>query len=201
MILQNKFSTYDTDIFATINTNIFELSNSEKHDHNIQAYRIISDHIRAIIIALNDGIMPYNEGGRGSVLHKLINRCCYYAYKYFNNQTNFISKLSLRLFDYFVEYDKSIANKYNLIIYVIEKEEQKAFQNIQKGITSFENIKNTNKTNLLTLNDINILKGRGVPYDMIELFAKENNYKIEHNYDELKKSKRDEKIARRANKK
>lgn len=70
-VVQGKKSNYETDNFAailkvikdTFKTNNAQLTESE--------FRIISDHMRAIVIGVSDGVIPSNEG-RGYVIRKLI---------------------------------------------------------------------------------------------------------------------------------
>ena len=68
-VVQGKASNFEIDLFEPIfasiekNIDISKLSFREK--------RVIADHIRAIVISINDGVIPSNEG-RGYVLKKLI---------------------------------------------------------------------------------------------------------------------------------
>lgn len=69
-VVQGKKSNYETDLFVPIinaleiATEGLELSRSDKN--------VIVDHIRAIIFAINDGVIPSNKE-RGSVVKRLIN--------------------------------------------------------------------------------------------------------------------------------
>jgi len=74
-VLQNKMSTFETDVFKPVTDAIGSLTgqefpNSSESDVPI---RIIADHIRAVSFLIGDGIMPANEG-RGYVLRRLLRR-------------------------------------------------------------------------------------------------------------------------------
>ena len=64
-VLQGKSSNYDTDIFLPTITLIEQLSNKKYHykdDKSDIAFRVISDHIRAIAFTITDGQIPSNNG-------------------------------------------------------------------------------------------------------------------------------------------
>ena len=70
-VVQGKKSNYETDNFTAIldvirNTFIYTGVNLTESE-----YRIIADHMRAIVFGISDGIVPSNEG-RGYVIRKLI---------------------------------------------------------------------------------------------------------------------------------
>ncbi|MDF1512801.1 MAG: alanine--tRNA ligase [Anaerolineae bacterium] len=74
-ILQGKNSNYRTDLFWPIILKVQEMtghSNSER-EHNIIAYRVIADHIRAVVCLIGDGVLPANDG-RGYVLRMILRR-------------------------------------------------------------------------------------------------------------------------------
>ncbi|VDK22455.1 unnamed protein product [Anisakis simplex] len=75
-VLQNVHSTYDTDIFAPLIDEISKCTNcgkyeglmgqADKHGRDT-AYRTVADHLRALCIAISDGVRP-DATGRGYVL-------------------------------------------------------------------------------------------------------------------------------------
>jgi alanyl-tRNA synthetase len=181
-VLQNKMSNYDTDIFQEIFNEIYKLSNV-KYDESESvsiAYRIIADHMRTIINALADDIIP-DFTGRGFVLSKMFKRACYYACHFLNinyNNNPFLSKLVERLINLNNDNEK-IQNKKNLIMYCITNEEIKVAKIIWKSAPYFDKLlKQDNK--IITEKDITYLhKNRNVPMDVIEQFAKDNKYIIQ----------------------
>src|SRR4030042_314339 len=76
-VLQNKKSNYDTDLFMPIVEGITDITGhkyTSRLNNNIDnAFRVISDHIRAATFAITDGATPSNEG-RGYVIRRIIGR-------------------------------------------------------------------------------------------------------------------------------
>ena len=70
-VVQGKKSNYETDNFSAILGVIkaaFKASQAQLAENE---YRIIADHMRAVVIGICDGVVPSNEG-RGYVMRKLI---------------------------------------------------------------------------------------------------------------------------------
>ncbi len=66
-VIQGKKSNYETDLFLPI---LSEIKKIPVKLNDIDQ-RVIADHIRAIVFAIHDGVIPTNEG-RGYVIKKLI---------------------------------------------------------------------------------------------------------------------------------
>ncbi|WGH26010.1 MAG: alanine--tRNA ligase-related protein [Candidatus Shikimatogenerans bostrichidophilus] len=140
MIIQNKKSTYDTDIFYPIIKKIEKIL-LIKYGINKEidiVIKIISDHIRSIFFIILDGIKPNNKKS-GYIVRKLIRRCLIYSYKYLYIKKPFLYKLLSVLFKIFYKnYNYNIKKyKYNLykLKKILKKEETKYF------IFLFRNIK------------------------------------------------------------
>jgi len=77
-ILQNKKTNFEIDIFEPINRDARKcLKLTKAAEHHIYA---ISDHVRAVVFAMADGVVPSNEG-RGYVIRKLIRRALWMAHQ------------------------------------------------------------------------------------------------------------------------
>ena len=74
-VIQGVTSNYDTDLFKEIIRFIEDLSGRRYGVQTKQdvAFRVISDHARAVAFLISDGVMPSNEG-RGYVLRRIIRR-------------------------------------------------------------------------------------------------------------------------------
>lgn len=86
LIVQEKNSVFETDLFAGVIKKIEELTNIyyERSNADIKAaFNVIADHVRAASFLIADGITPSNEG-RGYVLRKVIRRGALFAQKLTN---------------------------------------------------------------------------------------------------------------------
>ncbi|BDT61598.1 MAG: hypothetical protein RDO_1260 [Flavobacteriales endosymbiont of Rhyzopertha dominica] len=129
MILQNKKSTYEIDIFIPIIKKIEKIlsikyKNNKKFDIII---KIISDHIRTIFFILLEGIIPNNKK-EGYIVRKLIRRSLIYTYKYININSPFLYKILPILFKIFkIKKNKNIIN-------ILYNEEKNYFLILKKNI-------------------------------------------------------------------
>ncbi len=76
-VLQKKRSNYDTDLFMPIINCTADLAGykytSKLKNKTDNAFRVIADHIRALVFAITDGAVPSNEG-RGYVIRRILRR-------------------------------------------------------------------------------------------------------------------------------
>jgi alanyl-tRNA synthetase len=77
MVLQNKESNYDTDLFVPILDRTRQLLGHDKKvlqdKSKLASYRVIADHSRAVAFLIADGVLPGNEG-RNYVLRLILRR-------------------------------------------------------------------------------------------------------------------------------
>ena len=76
-ILQNKESTYETDLFLPLIQRVESLSD-KVYRENKKSFRIIVDHIRGAVFLISEGVLPDNLG-RGYVLRRILRRSIKYA--------------------------------------------------------------------------------------------------------------------------
>lgn len=79
-ILENTETNFETDLFMPIIKEIEKLSGKKYEGENLLPFRVIADHIRCLVFALNDGATFSNEG-RGYVLRRIIRRAMRYGQK------------------------------------------------------------------------------------------------------------------------
>lgn len=181
MILQNKQSVYETDIFEPIIRKITEETNKKYEGDNIVPINVIADHTRALTFVGAEGIYPSNEG-RGYVMRRILRRALRYASKMGVNGP-IIYKIVDGVVAAMGKTYPEIAEKKESIKKVIKLEEEKYFCNISKGIDYLSQI-------ILKLKDMrqNVLPGSevfklydsmGVPLDVIEDVCRDENINID----------------------
>ncbi|WP_341665510.1 alanine--tRNA ligase-related protein, partial [Blattabacterium cuenoti] len=94
MVLQEKISSYETDIFYPIIQDIeYDLGNVYNRKNFTQnvSIRIIADHLRAIVFSILDGQLPSNNGA-GYVIRKIIRRSVIFSTRFLSKKEPFIYK-------------------------------------------------------------------------------------------------------------
>ncbi len=177
-VLNNLSSVYDTELFVNLKTKIEELSN-KKYEDNLEAFRIIMDHLRSAVFVLGDyhGIVPSNTG-QGYVLRRLIRR----AFRYLKNLTieNQIKELvSVIINDYKNIYPELATNK-DFIINEIIKEGEKFSKTLSQGEKLFNKVIKQSKNNLISGTDaFKLFDTFGFPLEMTIELANESGFKVD----------------------
>ena len=180
MVLQNKKSTYDTDIFSDYMQMLTHLCahkyNNSNDDKDI-AFRVISDHIRTIILCLEEGLIPSNIK-EGYVLRMLIRRAQKYGYMYLGFREPFLHNFISIVAEQFKDI-KPIADDIKSGIETILKKEENGFLKvINNGRKKVEKlIENHKAANILSLNGEDVFKLKdtyGLPVEITELILKEH---------------------------
>jgi len=179
MVLQDKKSNYDTDVFQPLIQSIAKAS-GKKYGDDTQAdiaMRVISDHLRAISFSIADGQLPSNVKA-GYVIRRILRRAVRYGYTFLNFKEPFIYKLIPVLNNILGEAYPELINQKELIEKVIFEEETSFLKTLETGIRLLDKIiNNTQKDNY------NIIPGAvafelydtyGFPFDLTELIAREN---------------------------
>lgn len=141
-ILQDKTSSYDTDLFVPIIESISKLSN--KPYLNNSNFRIIADHIRTIVFAISDGATFSNEG-RGYVLRRLLRRA-YRCGKKLDIDGSFLYKLVDDVIFIMGDVYPNLLSKKDYIKDLIHREEILFDKTLESGERKLEEIMNESKT-------------------------------------------------------
>ena len=136
--LQNKKSTYETDLFYPLIDAVCELTGREypsetKDDVSI---RVIADHLRAITFLIGDGVIPSNEG-RGYVLRRIIRRAFRHG-KFLDLEEPFLYKLTGLVVDIMKKGYPELISASNYISKVCYSEEERFNVTLSAGMKYFE---------------------------------------------------------------
>lgn len=141
-VLQGKTSNYDTDVFTgTINA-IGEIVNKEYENDDSKssvAFRVISDHIRAICFTIADGQLPSNTGA-GYVVRRILRRAVRYYYSYLDYKQPLLHQLVLIIAGQFEHVFPELKNQQEFVAKVIKEEEEAFLRTLEKGINTFYKI-------------------------------------------------------------
>ncbi len=186
MVIQNKKSNYDTDVFQTIISEISKLS-GKKYGENVNsdiAMRVVADHLRAVSFSIADGQLPSNTGA-GYVIRRILRRAIRYGYTFLGFNEPFIYKLVAVLVENMGDYFKELQSQQGFISKVINEEEISFLRTLETGIKRFENYIQKNKEQLSDKKEINgdfafeLFDTYGFPLDLTQILARENNLTID----------------------
>jgi len=176
MILQQKESVFETDLFLEIKESIEQLINSSELK-NIRFIRIIADHLRAATFILAEKIQPSNLD-RGYVLRRLIRRVIRYG-KLLGIQEKFCSLIARKIINrYRKNYPELLKNK-NFILEELNKEEKKFAAVIEKGIKEFEKRVKKTKGEISGELAFHLYDTYGFPLELTKELAQEKKIKVD----------------------
>ena len=118
MILQNKKSNYNSDVFSPLIQKVETLSQKKYNsdaaslDPVTVAMRVVVDHIRAIAFSIADGQLPSNTGA-GYVIRRILRRAVRYGYQTLDLKEPFLYELVETLAQQFEGVFLSLISKKN----------------------------------------------------------------------------------------
>ncbi len=190
MIIQNKKSNYDTDVFMPMIRKVEEISglsykinSNNKNEELINiAIRVVVDHIRAISFSIADGQLPSNNGA-GYVIRRILRRAVRYGYQDLQLKEPFLYQLVAILADQFAGVFSEINKQKSFIEKVIFEEETSFYRTLEHGLKRIEQVCGSLKKNhqkQIPGKDVFELYDRfGFPVDLTSLIASRNNITID----------------------
>ncbi len=177
-IIQKKDSNFHTDLFYPIIENITDLIGKKygKDPRTDIDINIIADHIRALVFAISDGIIPSNEE-RGYVLRRILRRATRISLNFGINEP-VLYKLVPQVVEMYKHTYPEIINHREEVSLVIKSEEERFLATLEKGITLFEEITKTKK--IVSGDDaFKLYDTYGFPIELTEEMAKEKGLTID----------------------
>ena len=184
MVMQNKKSNYDTDIFQPLIVALAEKAGVKygENENTDIALRVCADHLRAVAFSIADGQLPSNAKA-GYVIRRILRRAVRYGYTFLGFKEPFlndcVSILVEQMGGQFVE----LKQQQELIRRIIKEEECSFLKTLANGIVKFENYVETfaGKNN-------NVIDGAfafelfdtyGFPIDLTQLMASEKGWTVD----------------------
>jgi len=203
MALQNKRSTYDTDIFQPIIRKIEDLCGLRYRadDNNPQAeitnvaMRVIADHIRAISFAIADGQLPSNTGA-GYVIRRILRRAVRYGYQSLGIKEPFLYRLVPVLANQMGEFFPEMEKEKLFVQKVVKEEETAFFRTLEQGLKKIDAVcisLSNSKTEKVIDGKIvfELYDTYGFPLDLTSLIARQYGLSIDEDAfkEEMEKQK------------
>lgn len=181
-VIQGVDSNYDSDLFQPIIQELSRLSGLA-YDRGVPGtpFRVIADHIRALVFAITDGAFPSNEG-RGYVLRRLLRR----AYR-FGRELGFREPFLYKLIPIVIAEMggafPEIAMRRSYLEEVVMSEEQRFGATLEQGIEKFSGMilqaGADGRTELAGKELFALYDTFGFPMDLTRLMAQEKGFSVD----------------------
>ncbi len=134
MLLQDKRTVYETDLFLPIIERVATLAGvtygaNERSDYSL---RVIADHSRAVTFLIADGVLPSNEG-RGYILRRILRRAVRHG-RQLGIQHPFLTEAVRVVIDLMGKAYPELVQRRDFITRVVDMEESRFGQTLTVGL-------------------------------------------------------------------
>ncbi len=184
MVVQEKRSNYETDIFQPLIGEISRISGKSygKENESDVAMRVVADHLRAVSFSIADGQLPSNNKA-GYVIRRILRRAIRYGYTFLQQSEPFIYKLVPVLVNTMGDYFTELKSQQEIITKVIREEEISFLKTLETGIGLLDQIIRSTKSEkqIIVPGKIafELYDTYGFPYDLTELILRENKLTVD----------------------
>jgi len=195
-VLQGKMSNYDTDLFsgtisatASITGKIYG-GGSGRQD---VAFRVISDHIRAIAFTIADGQLPSNNGA-GYVIRRILRRAVRYYYSWLDYRAPLLCQLLPQLAEQFKDVFPELKAQLEFVARVVREEEESFLRTLEKGLRKMDDILDRAQPGSAIEGPaaFELYDTFGFPIDLTRLIAQEHGHTVdEPGFEREMKSQKD----------
>lgn len=176
-VVQGRTTNYDTDLMMSIITEAARITGKEygKFDEVDVSLRVMTDHARASVFLISDGVIPSNEG-RGYVLRKIMRRALRHG-KLLEQKGPFFHRITSKVVEDFKGAYPELSGNSEFIQKVVINEEESFGNTLHYGTQRLEEIiEKVRKEKLSTIPGEEIFKlydTYGFPTDLVEETAKD----------------------------
>ena len=181
MVLQNKTSNYDTDVFMPLINEIEQKTKLAygKEEATDRAMRVITDHARTVYFAIADGQLPSNTGA-GYVIRRILRRAIRYGYTFLDLKEPFIHTLVDRLEDQMGAVFPELTAQKDLARNVIREEEISFLKTLNQGLLLLDDLISKTKGKSLQGDQVfELYDTYGFPLDLTALIAREKSFEVD----------------------
>ena len=178
MLLQGKETPFDTELFKPVMDKLQELAGE---NDSIESRRIVSEHLRASMMIIQDGGLPSNVD-RGYILRRLIRRMVRHLRKLQINLNELGELIDLNI-DTLKEMYPELHQNSNKIKSVIIEEKDKFEKTLERGEREFNKIvnrmKNDGKDTISGQDLFTLYETYGFPPEVTQDLAREAGLKVD----------------------
>ena len=163
-ILNKKDSAFDTPLFTEILQKISDIS-GKTYQQKKRAFRIISDHLRASVFTISDGVSPGNEG-RNYVLRNILRRAIRQG-KQIGITAPFIQEVAGIVIDQYQEQYPELLERKKTILQTMRVEEEGFQKTLKNGEKKLEEMISESSEKVLSGEDsFRLFDTYGFPLDL-----------------------------------
>lgn len=178
MLLQGKATPFDTELFKPVMDKLQELAGE---NDSIESRRIVSEHLRASMMIIQDGGLPSNVD-RGYILRRLIRRMVRHLRKLQINSNELAELIDLNI-DTLKEMYPELHQNSDKIKSVIIEEKDKFEKTLERGEREFNKIvnrmKNEGKDTISGQDLFTLYETYGFPPEVTQDLAREAGLKVD----------------------
>ncbi|MBT9153101.1 MAG: Alanine--tRNA ligase [Firmicutes bacterium] len=181
-IVQGVPTNYGTDLFMPYIRHVEQLSgHGYSQDDHKMAMNVIADHVRAVVMAVSDGVLPTNEG-RGYVIRRLLRRAVRFG-KTLGLQEPFLCDMVPLVANVMRVPFPEIQERVPYVSRVVRLEEERFLETLDDGTALFLSM-----AKILREQDTNVISGEqafrlydtfGFPLDLTVDLAREQGFIVE----------------------
>jgi alanyl-tRNA synthetase len=180
-VLQGKQSNYDTDVFSGTIAAI-ETITHKKYDYSDSkqaiAFRVLSDHIRAISFTIADGQLPSNTGA-GYVIRRILRRAVRYYYSYLDYKQPLLHQLLPVIATQFETVFPELKKQEDFVLRVIKEEEEAFLRTLEKGLKKMDDMMKQSTRIINGAAAFELYDTYGFPIDLTRLIAAEHQLSVD----------------------
>ncbi|MEO0089430.1 MAG: alanine--tRNA ligase [candidate division WOR-3 bacterium] len=141
LVVQNKKTIFETDLFDFIVNKLERILNIERNEENKVFFYAASDHLRALTFAICEGVLPSNEE-RGYVLRLLLRRSLVLYYKFLKEFPSkpFLYQIPSEIIYHYVDFYPELKEGINKVPLIIKEEEERFLLTIRRAISKWEEV-------------------------------------------------------------
>jgi alanyl-tRNA synthetase len=182
-VLQGKSSNYDTDLFTgTIAATEAMTGKTYGGGDGRQdvAFRVISDHIRAIAFTIADGQLPSNNGA-GYVIRRILRRAVRYYYSWLDCREPLLCRLMPQLAEQFRDVFPELQAQLDFVSRVVREEEESFLRTLEKGLRKMDDILQRSEPGSAIDGPaaFELYDTYGFPIDLTRLIASEHGHSVD----------------------
>ncbi|MBX6770839.1 MAG: alanine--tRNA ligase [Chloroflexi bacterium] len=183
MLLQDKRTVYETDLFAPIIQKAADIAGvrygaDESADYSL---RVVADHSRAVTFLVADGVLPSNEG-RGYILRRVLRRAVRHGRRLGIERT-FLGETAGVVIDLMGTTYPELVQRRDFICKVIEMEESRFGQTLAVGLNLLDQFiaeaRQAGRTELAGSDVFRLYDTYGFPVELTTELAREAGLRVD----------------------